>query len=319
MNRGLIAGVAVALSVPFGFVACGGDVTGVTHDGADAATSDGIDAGGADGSSSDAGTTAADAGSPYAGQIGLTWGQSRSFFFGSFYNAAAWAALCTRTVVGTCSFNSCRSDIASDGGVIVPAVSAGTLTISGGSTASSTAFPQPLVIPYDPSASYDYSLHAATVDLGETLTFTASGAEVAAFSVTTGQTPAYIMVTSPAVTTPIGDAGDLGFTLDETHDLTVTWTGGSAGSKTEVQLSADGAGNLANEVDCFFDGAGGTGSVPSSLLTKLGAVEGLFTVTPESAPATASAANAELTATIKGVGTLGTTADAPKIGSFTAN
>jgi hypothetical protein len=94
---------------------------------------------------------------------------------------------------------------------------------------------------------------------GETITVTAAGADVPAFTAH-ATAPARVTVTAPA-------AGML--TLPRSADLTVTWTNGGAG-EVHLTLDADPSAPLqGSSLDCRFPSSAGTATVPSAALQLL--------------------------------------------------
>ncbi len=199
---------------------------------------------------------------------------------------------CTQTTSGPCTLNRCEL---ADGG-LPPFLSAGTITITGGDLTS------PIMLTY--ASSTGYNLVEGTTPIytpGDMFTVSAAGGDVAAFSGPSAATPSDIVVTSPSG----GTGTNLMYSIDESKDLVITWTGGSAGSQVQVTLSNLDDKSLALDVSCMFDAAGGTGTIPTALLTQLGSfTSGYLEMFPISTAPLASA-NATVTVTVEGTPTAG--------------
>jgi hypothetical protein len=157
---------------------------------------------------------------------------------------------CTTTVSGACKLEVCVAPPPAP-----PFASAGTLTLTGGTHTLTVA----------PMANGSYSqLVDATQTLwsgGETLTLTASGATVPAFS-TSVTAPAPIVVAAPAA-----PAGGAKLTVSRSSDLTFTWTGGG-GATVGGGISAV-YGSTAESVTCTVPASAGTFTLPASLIAQL--------------------------------------------------
>jgi hypothetical protein len=199
---------------------------------------------------------------------------------------------CTQTTSGPCTLNRCEL---ADGGR-PPYFSAGTITINGGTLTA------PITLTYDSSTGY--SVFAATTPIytpGDTFHVSAVGADVGAFSGASAATPNDIVVTSPSG----GTGTNLMYSVDESKDLVIAWTGGSAGSQVQVGLSNLDDKSLALNVGCMFDAAAGTGTIPTALLTQLGSfTSGFLEMFPISTASLASA-DATVTVTVQGTPTAG--------------
>ena len=162
---------------------------------------------------------------------------------------------CTITKSGACTLTECPP--AGDGGVpLQPSRrSAGAITISGGSRTITLTPGTDGVYPTEVDSAN--ALYAG----GETLTFTAAGDAVPAFT-DTFLAPAVAQVTSPA--TPAGNAA---LPISRDSDFSVSWSGGAAGDVTiGIYPQPTGA-----TITCTFPASAGSGSVPASLLGKLAA------------------------------------------------
>jgi hypothetical protein len=97
---------------------------------------------------------------------------------------------------------------------------------------------------------------------GETLRFSSTGADVAAFDVEV-TAPRHVTMTAPAL--PLG----ADFVLDRGRDLPVMWTGGAEG---ELEVQIDGPQELPMpQVDlrCRFPASAGAGTIPTAALQRI--------------------------------------------------
>jgi hypothetical protein len=95
------------------------------------------------------------------------------------------------------------------------------------------------------------------------------------------------------------------YAIDESTDLVITWTGGSAGAQVAVNLSNLDDHSLALNANCMFDASAGTGTIPTALLTQLGSfTSGYLQMYPISTASVASS-NATVTITVEGTPTAG--------------
>jgi hypothetical protein len=174
--------------------------------------------------------------------------------------------------------------------------SAGTITITGGTLSA------PITLTY--AAPTGYSVFSSTTPIytpGETFNVSAVGADVLAFSGASAAAPNDIVITSPSG----GTGTNLMYAIDESTDLVITWTGGSAGAAVEVNLSNLDDHSLALNASCMFDASAGTGTIPTALLTQLGSfTSGYLEMFPISTASVASA-NASVTITVQGTPTAG--------------
>lgn len=241
------------------------------------------------GASGDGGGTGADGGGgsgdgggsaqQYQGAIAL----GDSLGIGVFVKKTTASASCV-TTSGGCTLYNCPID---DDAGEAPTYSAGDITITGGKLAS------PLVLSFEADGgAYSTTYATAPFAAGETLNVSAAGAEVTAFSAATGPGPSAITLTAPTGT---GTPGFESYAIDTSQDLNVTWTGGAAGTQVVVMLSNVDDENTHLELQCPFDAAAGSGTIPTALLAQLGApTNGVFEVTPSST-ATTTSSNASVT------------------------
>lgn len=172
-------------------------------------------------------------------------------FNGDFFPSAA--SNCNPTVTsGSCAFYSGCSSTAP------VAVSAGTLTISGGNLGSVAVTP-------DSTNAYNYTASSAMFSAGQTLVVSASGGTVPAFGPQSIVAPSMITLTAPA-------ASGGSYTISTSTDLSVEWTGGQAG----VQLFFEGtlSGSPQTYFTCIWDGGLGRGTVPQAVLAGLAGQSG---------------------------------------------
>jgi hypothetical protein len=151
---------------------------------------------------------------------------------------------CTTNSIGPCDLGSC--------GTATMYPNAGTLTLTGGMQ----------TVTLTPGTDGSYSDASGTTALwngGETLTITASGGTVPAFSGSL-RAPTPITVTGLA-----GAAWPTAMVnVARTTDLVVTWTPASG----TVLI---GIGNQTSGMTCLFDASAGTGTIPSQALQMLAA------------------------------------------------
>ena len=158
---------------------------------------------------------------------------------------------CTRQMTGACEIDDCTSTTPT-------LVSAGTVAISGTQPAIS--------MPIQPDKTY-HQVTSTTPFFagGESLMFSAAGADVPAFSKTL-TAPGKATITAPAKPGTV-----LG--VNRGQDFVVTWTGGGAG---EVQVALLPGGSNTVSVYCRFPAAAGTGTIPSATLAHLAGGSGAF-------------------------------------------
>jgi hypothetical protein len=263
----------------------------------------------ASGSGDDGGNAA------YVGSVSANQTVSDGTYVGGFgaqfevkQTVPAGAPTCTQATSGPCAFSDCTAVLESDGGGPRNVfVKAGNISINGGRLTSST----PLTYTTLPGNISEY--YAPEVSQifapGDTFTITATGGDVAAFTGTSGPAPADIVLTAPTGTPGLAGAGTV-YTIDESQNLVVTWTGGSVGTQVSVLMENN---SSARQLSCAFDAAGGTGTVPTALLTKLGPNDGTlgsangsayFGVAPQSTTSI-RVSNADVAFTVGGNGAFG--------------
>jgi len=212
------------------------------------------DTGGSDGGGS---CSAPDGtGKPFSGVLLLseeTFPTPTNFgIIGAFYSGIVHSDACNGMMVGACCYQTPAST--------PPGISAGTLTVTDGSTTLAT-----LMSPeYASSSELDKSVMWAP---GDTIKIAGSGGMFDAFS---------LSVVTPSLLSGVKPALSAALTVPTSSDLVVTWTpSGQACSKVIFGLSQ------ANEnagIGCSADDSDGTLSVPSALLGKFTATSGTASI-----------------------------------------
>jgi hypothetical protein len=175
---------------------------------------------------------------------------------------------CQVQTVGACQVTSCAGLASGDGGaggdggaVAGSVVSAGTLSMTGG-TGPIALMPDTTTGFYSYSSAYPVG--GPTVAGGDTLTVTASGAIVPAF------TAHFVMPNDITVTSPVPPVPPMLFgsvAVLRSSDLPIAWTGGGAGV-VEVALGQKSGGGLTS-ITCLLPAAGGSGAIPAAALAGL--------------------------------------------------
>jgi hypothetical protein len=156
---------------------------------------------------------------------------------------------CTVTTHGDCKVRTCTGGTPST----PTSVSAGTITVEGKETLILT-----------PDATNDYELAGGTGllwDPGQTITISAAGAEVPAFTHA-------LQASSPVtVTSPAAPPADTPLSLDRSKDFVLTWTGGTTGAVTTL-WKVEGTDPFVS-IQCAFAASDGEGTVPAAALQAL--------------------------------------------------
>jgi hypothetical protein len=246
-----------------------GGASGGGKGGAGAAKADAGDGGSANGGDTGTGgtgtggTTAA----PGRGAITITQSAKPDHYgieggfnsFGGLVGTAVDPANCTTT--STCSV--CVIPV-TDAGVPAPrnGLDDGAISVTGVGASKATLTYGPIA--HTTISSYSQASGDAPFFKGGDAVSVSSvgGADLPAFGAETVTAPSDIVLTAPACAA-VGCDG-----LDRTKDLQVTWTGGGAGT-LEVIIETVATDAVA-EVTCNFDAKTGAGTVPSSMLVKLG-------------------------------------------------
>ena len=175
--------------------------------------------------------------------------QSPTFdFYAAFGQASGGNQGCTVTTSGSCSAYTCTGTQTNPIGL-----SAGTLTISGGSIGTGVT-----VMP-DSTNTYTYQANGALFSAGQTLTVRGSGATVPAFGPVSVVAPGLPLLTPPAATGTT-------YTISTKSDMKVAWTGGVAGA----QLIFEGAtGNSTSYFTCVWSASLGEATIPQAMLAPL--------------------------------------------------
>jgi hypothetical protein len=214
-----------------------------------------------DGSTSDVTYPLQDAmpdGSPFL-LSGLVFGDfnEAGSFVGVFYPPGTteppW---CATTAYGACWVYDCPLPGMLDGGP--PAQpQAGILTLTGPDLGGGQDLDAA-------SNVYEYYSPSLIFSPGDMLGVSASGADVPAFGPWTIAGPGAVTVNAPAVPT---DGGDI--VLPTESDLTVSWTGGQAGSTVILELSSGFRNEGSSEILCQWPATDGTGTIPAAALATL--------------------------------------------------
>jgi hypothetical protein len=174
--------------------------------------------------------------------------------YAQFFTTQQGNGGCTVTTSGACAYYSCPTATTQNG------VSAGTITVSG------PWLTTPLTVtPNAGSNIYQYASSSPGFTAGQTLTVTASGADVPAFGPESVIAPQLALLTSPAMV-------DGGTTIVPTGtDLQVAWSGGQAGA-TMFFEAASSTGQ--DYTYCTWNGSDGQGTVPAATLQPLAGQSG---------------------------------------------
>lgn len=170
-------------------------------------------------------------------------------FYGSFGPASGGGTEgCTVTTSGECSSYTCTGTQPNPTGV-----SAGTLTLAGGSLGS---------VAVSPDASNDYSYEAGGTffTAGQTLTVSATGGVVPAFGPISVVAPGLPLLTSPVA------ASSAGYTISTEQDLVVAWGGGEAEGQMIFEASSS---DSSSYFTCVWPASEAKAVVPQAMLTPL--------------------------------------------------
>lgn len=219
--------------------------------------------GSSSGSSGSSGTSSGSSGTvttEYMGVIAV----AEKGVVATFYKTVTPTNTSCATKMGDCTLYNCPID---PNAPDVPNFSAGDITITGGSLTAA------LVLQGGADGtSYGKQLDAPAFTSGQTLMISAAGGDVTAFSGNVSPTPADITITQPAGTS-VGGSQEFEYgTIDGTADLTVAWTGGTAGSKLEFNIANVDDDSKSLEIICDFDASLGTATIPAALMGGLGKV-----------------------------------------------
>jgi hypothetical protein len=114
---------------------------------------------------------------------------------------------------------------------------------------------------------------------GETLAVSAAGGVAPAFDLSM-KAPAQIVLTAPVLTgTPL--------VIARGADMSVTWTGGTAGTLFVIELAATDP-DHAYIIECTFDAAAGNGTIPAAAFTDTPTGDGILNAYGRSKSATTS-------------------------------
>lgn len=180
---------------------------------------------------------------------GAICGTSAFSFYAAFTQASSQTPGCTVTTSNGCSLYQCPSTQP------VPYVSAGTLSLSGGS------FGTPVAVSQGGQGTYTYSSTAALFSPGEKLTVSASGAIVPAFGPVSVIAPTQVNMVTPVAP----------YTVSSKTNLGVQWTGGVSGNVFVLE----GVTNSSQSYFlCEWDAGMAKNYVPQSIVASLGAGSG---------------------------------------------
>ncbi|HEY8040292.1 MAG TPA: hypothetical protein VIF15_10890, partial [Polyangiaceae bacterium] len=152
---------------------------------------------------------------------------------------------CKVTAAGACSYYACAGTTTQTG------LSAGTLTISGGSLGA------PVAVTPDATNHYTHQVTGTVFTAGQTLTVSASGATVPAFGPHSVVAPGLVSITAPP--SP--------FKIPTSVDLPVAWSGGESGAV--VILEGVATASSGSYFLCLWDASLGQAVVPQIVLSGL--------------------------------------------------
>jgi hypothetical protein len=193
-------------------------------------------------------------------QVAVGGGEFTAAFYGS---ASPPPPGCTYQVSdgGPCLVTVCPGQSPNDAGT-VSLVSAGALTVTGGAFGDAG-----IDIAPDNLGSYLYNTTGPMFSPGDTLTVSAAGATVPAFTAQALTAPGPIDLTAPAQ-----DGGVL--SVPTTQDLELTWTGGTTGAHFILGLDAVFTSGASASAVCTWDASLGSGTIPAGALAPLAAGTG---------------------------------------------
>jgi hypothetical protein len=162
---------------------------------------------------------------------------------------------CTKTQSGPCNVVDCITD----GGIptLPPPLSAGTISVAG------TLVDGGISIHYLPNGYETYPVSTRVWNGGDTLTVTAAGGDVPAFSGKSVTAPNSLVLSAPAC------SGDACGSASKSTALNLTWTGGASSGVQAQLLSAIPAGGHSIVATCNFTSSPAT--IPVAVMGKLGA------------------------------------------------
>lgn len=121
----------------------------------------------------------------------------------------------------------------------------------------------PVTMSFDASNHY-YAAQFATRPFagGDTIEITATGGVVDGFS------GSIVAPSDITLTAPVATGTPPSYPVSSDSDLVLSWTGGSAGALVAVDIfPASSSSTHYQRVLCTFDAAGGTGTIPASVLS----------------------------------------------------
>lgn len=185
---------------------------------------------------------------PHYGQVLVTYEQMMNGAGGGLSAVLQQgnASACTSRSTDACSIFRC--DISAGGAAPLTNLSAGTITITGGST-------QGTLVPGSDKSYSEASTGVVSFSTGATVGFRASGGDDIRSWVSSVLFPSPIRVTNP-------QSG----IIDHTKGLALTWTGGSSMVLATIEESVPDRIVL---ISCLFDAAGGSGTIPPAAVSDL--------------------------------------------------
>ena len=243
----VVASALAASAVAAAIVACGSDAAGT------AASAE---------SKADASATSTPAEwipGNHGGYVFLRYGNDKLSVVASFFQIPG-GRVCSTTTSGPCVLTDCTASGADAGASDGLSDPAGSIRIEGG------ALPAGYGTSYQDDGTYAYEetpVTGAPWNVGDPITFTASGEWVPTFTAT---------VPAPATSATVStvDAGtDAGAApVDRTQPYVVHWTG-AAGGKVDLVVNSGGTTLHTVSAACTFDAAAGMGAVPAAVLAKM--------------------------------------------------
>ena len=214
-------------------------------------SSSGISSSSSSGGSSSSSSGGPDTGTIYFEECAGTGAlcQSPTFdFYAAFGQASGGNQGCTVTTSGSCSAYTCNGMQTNPIGL-----SAGTLTISGGSIGTGVT-----VMP-DSTNTYTYQANGTLFSAGQTLTVRGSGATVPAFGPVSVVAPGLPLLIVPAATGTT-------YTISTKSDMKVAWSGGAPGAQMIFEAASS---NSTSYFTCLWSASLGEAVVPQAMLAPL--------------------------------------------------
>ena len=186
------------------------------------------------------------------------------YAFASFYQydpSKVGPGACTTTTTGACSVIACNLASTQDAGV-VSYPNAGTVTFT---TPAPTTF---TLSPTGANGAYNVPTTQTQIwTAGDTVTASATGGDVPAFSGKTVTAPSDVTVTAPVFDTSART------TLSRASDLSVAWSGGSVGN-VQIMVSTSQVGVHSVSATCTFAATAGSATIPAAVMGQLDKADG---------------------------------------------